>query len=429
MFVSNAQRAMPDDTTTQSRLDRRSYLRGLGGASVLGIGVLAGCAGDDGGDGGGAQGTPTETEAMGGEGTTTEAEETETATESGTTAAGDLTIGMETHFTSGAWVTALVEGAQFYALELGHDFELFTNGQDTQTQISNINQMVNQGYDGIIVVPWNSEAVTGAIEDARAQGIPVYTLDIDAPTEAISMNISWDDTVAAQRCGEELVGHMREQQPDAGTYRVLEVRAPPGQNISRARHEPFVEYIDGQDDVEIVGTLNGEWSRSTANQRVREWVNANDAPHGVYAANFTMGLGTQAALETLGMQFPAGEDGHITHVQLDGSSASHQALLDGYMDYIVDQPVYFYGALGIHYLVEEVRNGQDALPDVGTEVTSDDLTIQSGSYKGVELWSEPIWAPGQIVETDSGHRRFVTNYVEISEENAEADYLWGNIWT
>lgn len=408
---------MVDDSNTGEQLDRRTYMKVAGGAGVAGSGLLAGCSGDggDGGDGGGGTTEPPDGAPA-------------TGTSDGSSS-GDLTIGMETHFTSGAWVTALVEGAQFYALELGHDFNLFTNGQDAQTQISNINQMINQGYDGIIVVPWNSEAVTSVIEDARAEGIAVYTLDIDAPTEAISMNISWDDTVAAKRCGEQLVSHMQDQQPDVDTYEILEVRAPPGTNISRARHEPFVEYIDGQDDVEIVGTLNGEWSRATANQRVREWVNANGAPHGIYAANFTMGLGAQAALETLDLQVPAGEDGHITHVQLDGSSASHQALLDGYIDYIIDQPVYFYGAIGIHYLVEEVRNGRAALPDVGTEVTSDDLDIKSGSYKGVQLWSEPIWAPGNIVETESGHKRFVTNYVEISEENADADYLWGNIWT
>jgi ribose transport system substrate-binding protein len=385
------------DNTTDGELNRRSYLRTVGGAAVAGTGLLAGCSSLGGsGDGGGD---------------------------------GDLTIGMETHFTSGAWVTALVEGAQFYALELGHDFNLFTNGQDSGTQISNINQMINQGYDGIIVVPWNSEAVASVLEDARDEGIAVYTLDIDSPTEAVSMNVSWDDTVAATACGEELASNMRDQHPDADTYRVLEVRAPPGTNISAARHDPFVDYVEGQDDIEIVGTLNGEWSRSTSNQRVREWMNANDAPHGIYAANFAMGLGAQSALATLGHQAPASDDEHITHVQLDGSSESHQAVMDGYIDYIVDQPVYFYGAIGIHYMVEEINNGRDSLPDVGTEITSDDLDIESGSYKGVDLWSEPIWAPGNVVETDSGHKRFVTNYVEITEENADEPHLWGNIWT
>lgn len=379
------------DRESRPSIDRRSYLKAVGGAGL--VGGLAGCSG---------RGGPSDPS--------------------------DLRIGMETHFTSGAWVTALVEGPQFYAEEKGYDFELFTNGQDSQTQINNINQMVNQGFDGIILVPWNSEAVTSAVEDARDEGVPVYTVDIDAPTEAVSMNVSWSDEVAATTAANELISRARDQNPDTSSFNVLEVRPPPGQNISRARHEPFVARMEEVDDFEVVGTLNGEWSRSTAKQRVREWVNANGAPDAIYSANFTMGLGALNALTAQDLAVPKSDDDHITMVQLDGSSTTHQRINEGMIDLAIDQPNYYYGPITLEYLEREILEGRDVLPDVGAEVTADDFSLEPAQRKGTTLWSDPVWAPAEVVETDSGHRRFVTNFVKITEENADAPYLWGNIW-
>jgi ribose transport system substrate-binding protein len=49
-------------------------------------------------------------------------------------------------------------------------------------------------------------------------------------------------------------------------------------------------------------------------------------------------------------------------------------------------------------------------------------------HKGVELWQEPVWSSATIDEA-LGHRQFVTDHVVITQENADAPYLWGNIWS
>jgi len=413
-------------------IHRRTYLKAIGGTVT--VSALAGCGGDGGSDGGGSGdgadgGDGGDGGSSGDDGGSGDGSDGDG---SGSTGDGDddspLKIGMETHFTSGAWVTALVEAPEFYAETKGFNFNLFTNDQDAQQQISHINQMINQEFDGIILVPWNSEAVSSAVEDARDAGIPVYTVDIDAPTEAVSMNISWSDEVAATTAAEEIIQRTRDQNPDRSSFNVLEVRPPPGQNISRARHEPFVAKMEETDDFEVVGTLNGEWRREVAKQRVREWVNANDAPDAIYSANFTMGLGALNALEAQDLAVPKSDDDHIPLVQLDGSSTTHEMIMEGLIDVAIDQPNYYYGPIALEYLEREIKNGRSALPDIGATITEDDFSLQTGQHKGVEMWAESIWSPAEVVETDSGHRRFVTNHVMITEENAEAPYLWGNIW-
>lgn len=343
---------------------------------------------------------------------------------------GDDTVklGFTTHFTSGAWVSALVDGTDIYAKEKGFEYNLFTTGGESQQQISDMRQMINQEYDAIILVPFSTQDIANVVEEAADAGIPVMTLDIDAATEAVEMLFSWSDEAAARTAADRLIEALRNQNPDQDAFEVLEVRAPPGRDISRLRHEPFVGRINEVNDVEVVGTIVGDWAREAADQGAREWINANGAPDGVYSANFAMGLGAVRALDKLGLRYPKDHDDHVVAVQLDGSSQTHEFIKKGYIDRAIDQPVHFYGPIAIEYLERFVTgDGPDELPDPGDEVTADDLTIEPTEYEGNTLWQDPIWAPASV-GTAFDHTHFVTNHIEITPQNADSPNLWGNNW-
>lgn len=373
---------------------RRQYLKGLAGSTLLTTG-LAGCLGmgDSGGEGGN----------------------------------GSLKIGLETHTTSGGWASAMMDATEFYAADRGFDFEIFTNGESLSKQISNIKQMVNQGYDGILVVTFDTEGSADAIDQAVNDGVPVFTMDSDAAAKSVGMHVSWDGTKAASHSAELLTEKMRKQRPDQGSYNVLEIRAPPGRDIARRRHEPFVKSIENVDGVKIVGTVDGEWRRGTAKEKALQWINSHEAPDGLYAASYLMGLGGQDALKELGLQKPKTSDAHITQVHLDGSPQTHKLIKNGYIDTAVDQPVHYYGPLALLYMERYIKNGKSAIPEMETTIKSDDITLEPGEHKGTTLWDKPIWAPGTM-QTAFDHPWFVTNSIDITEKNADAPYLWGNIW-
>ncbi|OYR40818.1 hypothetical protein DJ82_06915 [Halorubrum sp. Ib24] len=344
------------------------------------------------------------------------------------TSPSSLQLGFSTHFTSGAWVSALVDGTEYYAEQKEFEYNLFTTGGESQQQISDMRQMINQGYDGIILVPFNTQEIASVVEEAAAEDIPVFTLDIGAATEETAMHVSWSDENAAQRAAERLIEELRNQHPNRDDYQVLEVRAPPGRDISRLRHEPFVQRIAETDDVEVAGTIVGDWAREAADQKAREWINANEAPDAVYSANFAMGLGAMRALNELNLRYPQGHEDHVVAVQLDGSSQTHQLINEGYIDAAIDQPVHYYGPIAIEYFERYATgDGAEELPDVGSEVTSDDLTIEPAERDGTMLWDEPLWAPATIGESFD-HTHFVANMIEITEENADSSQLWGNNW-
>lgn len=381
--------------STQPSIDRsrRNYLKGVTGTAL--VGGLAGCLGGLGG---------------------------------GASSPGDIRLGFSTHFTSGAWVSALVDGADIYAEQQGFDYNLFTTGGESQQQIEDMRQMINQEYDAIILVPFSTQDIAGVVEEAADAGIPVFTLDIDAATPATEMLVSWSDERAASTAADRLVEALRTQNPDQSSFTVLEVRAPPGRDISRLRHEPFVNRLDEVDDVELGGTVVGDWARDVAFQNAREWINSNEEPDAVYSANFAMGLGAVQALDELGLRYPKDHEDHVVAAQLDGSSQTHEWIKQGYIDRAIDQPVHYYGPIAVEYIQRYVTgDGSDELPSPGDTVTADDLSIEPTEYEGSTLWQDPIWAPASVGESFD-HTHFITSFVEITPDNADSPNLWGNNW-
>jgi ribose transport system substrate-binding protein len=372
---------------------RRTFLKGFGSAALLG--GLSGCIG---GLGGGASSPE------------------------------DITLGFSTHFTSGAWVSALVDGADVYAKSKGFDYNLFTTGGESQQQIEDMRQMINQDYDAIILVPFSTQDIAGVVEEATEADIPVFTLDIDAATPETQMLVSWSDEKAARTAADRLIEGLRSQNLSQDSFTVLEVRAPPGRDISRLRHEPFVNRVNEVDDVELGGTVVGDWARDVSFQNVREWINSNEEPDAVYSANFAMGLGAVQALDELGLRYPKDHEDHVVAVQLDGSSQTHEWINQGFIDRAIDQPVHYYGPIAVEYIERYVTgDGSAELPQSGDEVTADDISIEPTEYQGNTLWQDPIWAPASVGES-FGHTHFVTNFVEVTPDNADSPNLWGNNW-
>jgi ribose transport system substrate-binding protein len=210
---------------------------------------------------------------------------------------------------------------------------------------------------------------------------------------------------------------------------VLNVRGIQGNQSANQRSQGFLEVMAEEDRVEVVQTLNGEYARDVAQSTTQEWIQSNGRVDGIYSGNLSMGLGVVGALRNLDMLVPRGEDGHVCLTQMDGSPEVNPLVGEGMIDAAVDQPNYFYNPIAMYYMREYVESGMDdsVIPEVESEVTSDQLTIEAGQHKGVELWSEPIWEPG-IMREQNDHPWFRTNSVVITQDNFDQPFLWGNVW-
>ena len=398
------------------RSDRRKFLK-MSGAAITTVSI-AGCAGGDGGDDGDG-GDSGDSDSSGG---------TTTTGDSGGSNSLDK-VGMTAYVRGGSWITAYIEAAEFYAQDQGIELDVRPNQQSAQKQVSDIREFANGDHDAILVGVWQTGAAEGAINEAIEGGTPVFATNADTSSSEIPMYVGFSNYDGGASSAEEMLNALEQQYPDKDTWRVLNVRGVQGNQSANQRSQGFLDVMAENDRVEVVTTLNGEYARDVAQSTVQEWIQANGRVDGVYSGNLSMGLGVVQALRNLDMLVPRGEDGHICLTQMDGSPEVNPLVGDGMIDAAVDQPNYFYNPIAMHYMQEYVESGMDdsVIPEVGAEVTADDLSIESGQHKGVEMWTEPIWDPG-IVREQNDHPWFRTNSVVITQDNFDQPFLWGNVW-
>ncbi|MFA9518375.1 sugar ABC transporter substrate-binding protein [Halopenitus sp. H-Gu1] len=338
-------------------------------------------------------------------------------------------VGMSAYVRGGSWITAYIEAAEYYAEDLGIELEVRPNQQSAQKQVQDIRDFTNGDHDAILVGVWSTGAAEGAINSAMDQGTPVFATNADTASSEVPLYVGFSNYDGGASSAEEMITALEEQYPDKDTWRVLNVRGVQGNQSANQRSQGFLDVMSENDRVEVVETLNGEYARDVAQSTVQEWINANDVVDGIYSGNLSMGLGVVQALRNLDLEVPKGEEGHIILTQMDGSPEVNPLVGEGVIDAAVDQPNYFYNPIAMKYMKKYVEAGNDdsVIPDVGSEVTADDLTIEPGQHKGVDMWSEPIWEPG-IMREQNGHPWFRTNSIVITEENYDEPYLWGNVW-
>jgi ribose transport system substrate-binding protein len=338
-------------------------------------------------------------------------------------------VGMTAYVRGGAWITAYIEAAEFYAEDLGIELDVRPNQQSASKQVQDIRDFTNSDHDAILVGVWQTGAAEGAINSAMEAGTPVFATNADTSSSEIPLYVGFSNYDGGASSAEEMITALEEEKPDQDSYRVLNVRGIQGNQSANQRSQGFLDVMAEQDNVEVVQTLNGEYARDVAQSTTQEWLNANGMVDGIYSGNLSMGLGVVQALRNLDALVPKGEDGHVVLTQMDGSPEVNPLVGDGMIDAAVDQPNYFYNPIAMQYMKQYVEAGNDAsvVPEVGSEDTSEDLTIESGQHKNVEMWSEPIWVPG-IMREQNGHPWFRTNSIVITQENYDQPFLWGNVW-
>jgi ABC-type sugar transport system substrate-binding protein len=306
-----------------------------------------------------------------------------------------------------------------------------TDGElDASKQARDIQNFINSGVDAIMVSPADSEAIVDPIEDALAENIPVFTTDSTAATDEIGMYTGFDNQLAGQRVGENTVATLEEQNGEP-SGQVLELTLQQTSQIGVDRHESFLEVVDEYPDIEVnslnVGNSQEESATRTYNALQR------DVPDLIATHGLNPMLGAVNALERSNNWHKVGDDDHIAISTIDGGPDLNQHVADGYIDAIFDQPIQFFQPIALKFMKDYLDAGQDeeALPAIGDTYEAGDLDISGQTPQdevGIDIWKEPLWAPGEVREhrVFEGQRWWRLPAVELTPENADNPYYWGN---
>lgn len=173
-------------------------------------------------------------------------------------------------------------------------YQAFDGQMKAETQVSIIEDVINQGYNLIVLQPVDAAALSAVVQKAESKGIPVITLNTPVKAKHTAV-VQMADVEAGYAVGVE----MCKQLNNAGNVAIIQ--SPPGATLGVNREKGFRQALgDKCPDVKIVGAQNGEWNKDKAIAIMNAFLQANDKLDGVFAVNDIMAEGAMVAAESAG---------------------------------------------------------------------------------------------------------------------------------
>ena len=189
-----------------------------------------------------------------------------------------------------------------------------------ERQIQQIDSLVGTGIDLLIVAPNQVSTISPAIDRAYDKGIPVIVFERKTNTKKYTAYMGADNYEMGHLMGEYIATRLNER------GRIIEVMGLKGSSPAIERHNGFREAIAQHPGIQVVATLQGDWTEPTAYNTVKQWLDMNKGSEKidlVFGMNDRTAMGARKAFEEAGRALPLfcgidglpGENGGIRLVQ------------------------------------------------------------------------------------------------------------------
>ncbi|RJO79228.1 hypothetical protein D5S18_02505 [Nocardia panacis] len=169
--------------------------------------------------------------------------------------------------------------------------------QDSATQVSQVQNFIQQKVDALIVSPNEPAPLTAAVQQACAAHIPVVVLDRSINTDCYTAFIGGDNYAIGKLAGQAALQAL----PNGGS--VVELRGILSDQPQIDRDQGFRDGIAGH-DITIVDQQEAKWLKANATTITQQWLAKGDKIDLVYAHNDDMALGAQLAIAGAGRSIP-----------------------------------------------------------------------------------------------------------------------------
>ena len=160
-----------------------------------------------------------------------------------------------------------------------------------ERQVQQIDSLVREGIDLLVVAPNQVQTISPAIDRAYDRGIPVIVFERKTNSQKFTAFISADNYEMGHVMGEYVVRRL------GGRGRVLEIKGLENSSPSIERHNGFMEAISHAPDIQVVASLQGDWTEPTAYETTRRWLSVNKDVRVdfVFGANDRTAMGARKA--------------------------------------------------------------------------------------------------------------------------------------
>jgi fructose transport system substrate-binding protein len=302
-----------------------------------------------------------------------------------------VVVGLITKTETNPFFVKMREGAQAVADKLGA--KLLTasgkNDNDNDSQVTAIENMVNAGVKGILLVPAVSAAIVPAVKKARDAGVLVIALDTPTdPQDATDALFATDNFKAGL-----LIGQYAKAAFNGKTAKIATLDAAPGNKTGVLRHNGFLEGFgikEGDPSIVCSGDSGGDQAKG---QTVMENCLTKDPDINlVYAINEPAATGAFTAIDK------AGKAKDVTIVAVDGGcSPGITGIISGAIAATSQQYPLKMAAMGVEAVVKFAQGGEKPSGYTDTGVTLITVKPMPGvDSQGAVFGAQNCW--GTLVE-------------------------------
>lgn len=226
-----------------------------------------------------------------------------------------LKIGLTVPNLSNPFFVAMSKGAKEVASKYNAEVTTVSADQDLAKQTAQIEDFITKKVDLILLSPFDSAGIAGAVSEAKAAGIPVVALDGFAEG-GIDTVVMSDNIQAGKLAAEYLVKQLN------GKGNIVIIDGPPVSAVTE-RIKGFNQVIKKYPDIKVVAKQNGEGNREKALTVMEGALTANKKIDAVFTINDEEAVGVQIAQEQ------ASRQNEFFVVSVDGAPSAVDALKKG----------------------------------------------------------------------------------------------------
>ena len=212
---------------------------------------------------------------------------------------GGATIGVSIPAATHGWTGGLNYHAERTIASMEDAFPqidfILTTAAMVEEQVSNVEDLRAQGVDALVILPFESDPLTGPVKAASEDGIFITTVDRGLSEEGIEDlyvggNNPGYGTIAAQ--------YFLDKMPEGG--RIVVMRGIPTA-IDNIRIEAFQAALEGS-GIEILDMQHANWNPDKGFEVMQDYLTRFPEIDGVWAGDDDAALGAKAAIEQSGRQ-------------------------------------------------------------------------------------------------------------------------------
>lgn len=167
---------------------------------------------------------------------------------------------------------------------------------NSQLQIRQIRQFIDQHVDLLIVSPNEAEPVTPIVEEAYRRGIPVIMVDRRTTSSLYTAFVGADNREVGRMAGQYVADFL------GGRGQIIEILGMRGASPARDRNRGFRQGLSRTPGVRVVAEVSGDWEAEYVRERLPAVLKAHPDVTLIFAHNDRMALGAYEVCKQLGRQ-------------------------------------------------------------------------------------------------------------------------------